>query len=180
MSESYRGSPRQHHCVLCTFFSSPLSLSLYVCLSPFLVSLTHTRLFVYSTCCRCCCCCPYRTLAGKSFSHRGEASHRTARPRLAPAVIELKGKKRRSRRRRVVVVGGSVQLSTPPMQQNQRGLHFLLYRLASTNHVALFPSSIITGSEGRKEEKKKKKKIRHSTSFSRSRLRFPDVQICLL
>lgn len=94
MSESYRGSPRQHHCVLCTFFSSPLSLSLYVCLSPFLVSLTHTRLFVYSTCCRCCCCCcPYRTLAGKSFSHRGESSHRTARPRLAPAVIELKGKK---------------------------------------------------------------------------------------
>lgn len=156
MSESYRGSPRQHHCVLCTFFSSPLSLSLYVCLSPFLVSLTHTRLFVYSTCCRCCCCCcPYRTLAGKSFSHRGEASHRTARPRLAPAVIELKGKKRRrrSRRRRVVVGGGSVQLSTPPMQQNQRGLHFLLYRLASTNHVALFPSSIITGSEGRKEKR---------------------------
>lgn len=152
MSESYRGSPRQHHCVLCTFFSSPLSLSLYVCLSPFLVSLTHTRLFVYSTCCRCCCCCcPYRTLAGKSFSHRGEASHRTARPRLAPAVIELKGKKEEEVEEKEW--GGSVQLSTPPMQQNQRGLHFLLYRLASTNHVALFPSSIITGSEGRKGKK---------------------------
>lgn len=82
------------------------------------------------------CCCPYRRLAGRSFSYRGEASHRTAR--LAPAVIE--GRKKQE---------GSVQFSTPPMQQNE-GVYISPLLAASTNHVAFY-SSIITGFEGRKK-----------------------------
>ncbi len=84
--------------------------------------------------------------------------HRTAR--LAPAVIEGREKKQE----------GSVQLSTPPMQQNE-GVYISPPLAASTNHDAFY-SFIITGLKGGRKE------IRRSTSFT-DRVSFPGCADCL-
>lgn len=87
------------------------------------------------------CCCPYRRLAGKSFSYRGQL------PSAPPGWLLLLSLKEGEKNKR-----GSVQLSTPPMPHNER-VYISPPLAASTNHVAFY-SSIITGFEGRKKWKK--------------------------
>lgn len=86
-------------------------------------------------------------------------------------------KRRRSRRRRVG--GGAFSFQPPRCNKTNGACIFSSTGLHPPIMSPFFPPPSLPGLKGGRK-KEKKKKIRHSTSFSRLRLRFPDVQICLL
>lgn len=104
LSESYRGSPRQHHCVLCVFSSLPADSHRCEphahCLLLFLGGGGGVVLLSLPQICREILLVP------------GEASHRT--DRLPPAAVIEGMKKTRGER----------SVFNPPDATKRRGLHF--------------------------------------------------------
>lgn len=166
-------------CIVYIFFFSPLSLSLCVFVSLpgephahssvclfyvlplllLLLSLPHARREILLA-------------PGGSFPPH--------RPAPAGSCCHwAEGKKRRRSRRRRVGGGGAFSFQPPRCNKTNGACIFSSTGLHPPIMSPFFPPPSLPGLKGGRE-KKKKKKIRHSTSFSRSRLRFPDVQICLL
>lgn len=103
LSESYRGSPRQHHCVLCVF--STLPADSHRC-QP------HAHcLLLFFRWWWCCVVVLTADLPGNLLVP-GEASHRT--DRLPPAAVIEGMKKTRGER----------SVFNPPDATKRRGLHF--------------------------------------------------------
>lgn len=144
LSESYRGSPRQHHCVLCVFSTLPADSHRCQphahCLLLFLGGGGVVLLSLPQIC-------------REILLVPGEASHRT--DRLPPAAV-IEGMKKNKR--------GAFSFQ-PPRCNKTKGFTFLLCWLHPPIMSLFTPPSLPGLKGGRKE-------IRHSTSFA-DRVAFP-------